>query len=99
MLAVNMDTFLELTDAMVLHAIPELDKYWAFNIESGDQYTLNDSAFFLLAVFREQKEVRRAIAEFAVHYDVNLETAEEDALPLLNDYYGLKFFKGEENEK
>lgn len=99
MLAVNIDTVLQLSDAIVLHAIPELDKYWAFNIEIGDQYTLNDSAFFLLSQFREQKEVRSVLAEFAAHYDVNLETAEEDSLPLLNDYYNRKFFKGDENEK
>lgn len=99
MLALNMDTVLQLADEVVLHAIPELEKYWAFNIENGDQYTLNDTAFYLLTQFREGKTVGDAIAKLAANYDISLQTAEEDALPLLNDYCNIIFFKGDENEK
>lgn len=99
MLAVDNESTLQLDDAIVLHAIPELDKYWAFNIESGDQYTLNDSAFYLLTQFRDLTKVSAALANFAANFAINVETAAEDGLPLLNDYYCLKFFKGETNEK
>jgi hypothetical protein len=95
MLVIDKESKLQLDDTIVLHAIPELDKYWAFNIESGDQYTLNGSAFFLLIQFRNLNNVWRALAEFADHFGIDKETAEEDGLPLLIDYYGLKFFKGE----
>lgn len=99
MLAVTKDSTLQLDDAIVLHAIPELEKYWAFNIESGDQYTLNDSAFYLLSLFRDPKKVTTALADFSGHYDIDVATAEEDGLPLLNDYKSQKFFKGDEDEK
>jgi len=99
MLVIDKEFALQLNDAIVLHAIPELDKFWAFNVESGDQYTLNDSAFYLLAQFRNLTKLSTALVEFADHFGIDVETAEEDCLPVLNDYYDQKFFKGGENEK
>lgn len=94
MLVIDKESNLQLDESIVLHSIPELDKYWAFNIESGDQYTLNHSAFYLLALFRNTNNVKTALIEFAEFFGVNSDIADEDCLPLLRDYNSLQFFKG-----
>ncbi len=96
MLVIVKESNLQLDDSIVLHCIPELDKYWAFNIESGDQYTLNHSAFYLLSLFKDIKTVRTALIEFADYFGVNSNVAAEDCLPLLIEYNSLLFFKGAE---
>lgn len=98
MLGVGMEMVLQLDDSVVLHAIPELEKYWAFNIENGDQYSLNDSAFYLLLLFRYPKKVSEGVAEFAANFEIDIDTAEKDCIPLLNEYNWLKFFKGDKHE-
>lgn len=86
MLEVNQDDVLELSEDVVLHAIPELGKFWAFRVEDGDQYELNETAHFLLSLFREPTDISAAIAAFANRFDQDVVTSEQDCIPLLGQY-------------
>jgi len=85
-LEVKQGDILELSEDVVLHAIPELDKFWAFRVEAGDQYELNETAYFLLSQFREPLNIGAAIAAFAARFDKDMGSCENDCIPLLGQY-------------
>lgn len=86
MLEVSLHEVLRLEEGIVLHAIPELQKYWAFHVESGDQYELNESAYVLLAQFHEPRLVASGLQSFCERFNVDMHTAETDCVPLLGQY-------------
>jgi len=86
MLGVTRNDILQLSKGIVLHAISELEKCWAFNVETGDQYDLNSSAYFLLTRFVEPTSVNAALRDFTKTYELSDQEAAKDCLPLLSQY-------------
>lgn len=93
MLGVTREDTLQLSNGTVLHAIPELEKYWAFNVKTGDQYDLNESAYFLLTLFSEPMTVFKALLSFANKYELADRQVDEDCLPLLTQYLNDGIFE------
>lgn len=48
MLGIKGATVLSVADGVELKAFPEEDKYFAFNTSTGDHFTLNHTAFWVL---------------------------------------------------
>lgn len=86
MLEVKRDDVIQLSENVVLHAIPDLDKFWVFCVDSGDHYELNESAYFLLSQFCDPCEVSVGLNAFRKNFNVDEKTAEADCLPLLGRY-------------
>ena len=86
MLDLTREDILVLTEDAAIHAIPELDKYWAFNMQTGDQYTLNETAHFILSHFGEPTSVGKVLAHFMAEFDVLPRTGEKDFLEILAEY-------------
>ncbi len=86
MLDLTREDILVLTEDAAIHAIPELDKYWAFNMQTGDQYTLNETAHFVLSHFGEPTPVGKVLVHFMAEFDVLPRTGEKDFLEILAEY-------------
>jgi hypothetical protein len=93
MLDVTREDTLQLSNAIAFHAIPELEKYWAFNVETGDQYDLNESAYFLLSLFSEPTVVLKALIDFSNIYELSINEVDEDCLPILSQYLNEGLFE------
>jgi hypothetical protein len=86
MLEIERNQILHLASDILLHSIEDLDKYWAFNIRSGDHYSLNESAFFLLAEFRQPHSISDALDRFRAEFDITAAVAIADGLEMINDF-------------
>jgi hypothetical protein len=86
MLEVKKGDILELNDDVVIHGIPELEKFWAFNLKTGDQYSLSESAYFLLTGFDEPGSIETAADRMANEYNISNEIAEQDCLDIISQY-------------
>ncbi len=86
MLDLTREDILVLTVDAAIHAITELDKYWAFNVQTGDQYTLNETAHFVLSHFGEPTSVGTVLDHFMAEFDVLPRTGEKDVLEILSKY-------------
>jgi len=86
MLEVKKGDLLELNDNVVIHGIPELEKFWAFNLKTGDQYSLSESAYFLLTGFDEPGSIDTAACKLANEYNISNEIAEQDCLDIVSQY-------------
>jgi hypothetical protein len=86
MLEVKKEDLLELSDDVVVHGIPELEKFWAFNLQTGDQYTLSETAHFLLSTFDKPECFKDALRKLAEEYDIPYETAKMDCQEIISRY-------------
>ena len=86
MLALNEEDILQLGDDVVIHAIPELGKYWVFNVENGDQYSLTESAYFVLDLCREPIKLEVIVIKMAEEYDTQYETIKIDCFEIVHQY-------------
>jgi len=86
MLEVNTNLVLQLNADVLLHSIEDLDKYWAFNIRSGDHYSLNESAYFLLLEFKQPRRIRAVLNKFKIEYDLTSAVANADGLEMIIEF-------------
>jgi hypothetical protein len=86
-LALTDKTSFTLREDIVLQALPELDHYYAFNISSGDQYRLNESAHRILSMLREPRTVPELKEHLSAYYDIAENTAEEDLQAIIEQAY------------
>ncbi len=86
MLDLKIEDALELAEDAAIHAIPELDKFWAFNLQTGDQFTLNETAHFILSHFGEPTSVSMVLDHFLKEFDVSPEAGKQDCLEILEKY-------------
>lgn len=90
MLEINPLARYKLNEDFVLHQIEELDKYWLFNIVTGDIFKLNDVSMFILQGLRQDKSFGSLVSGLLQQYDVSENRAQKDVHKIL-----LKF----KNEK
>ena len=86
MLDLSREDVLVLAEDAAIHAIPDLEKYWAFNTQTGDQYTLNETAHFILSHFGEATSIGKVLDHFMAEFDVPQKAGEKDVLEILAEY-------------
>jgi hypothetical protein len=78
MLEINeKDTFM-LTDNIFLQKINELGKYWAFNIDTGEHYSLNETSYWILEKLNDNLPVKNIINNFLDNFDVDKKQGNND---------------------
>ena len=77
----DLNLVLQLNEDIVLRGVS--DKYWALNVKNGNQYKLNDVAYFLLSCFREPKSVKLSLEEIMREYRVEYERILKDSESVL----------------
>lgn len=88
MLEINPQARFKINEEFVLHQIEELDKYWLFNIVSGDIFKLNDVSMFILQGLREGKSYESLVSGLLQQFDVMEDRAQQDVKNIL-----FKFLK------
>lgn len=87
MLEIDDSTVFSLSDSIVMQALPELGSFYVFNVETGDHYKLNSTAYWLLEKIGKSKDIKSLVRIFTVEYDVDDATAEKDIEDILR--FGL----------
>lgn len=84
MLEINFTTEFKMNDNFVLHQISELEKYWLFNLHSGDIYILNEVSMFILQILREKTTFNIMVAKMLEHYEVDRTVLCQDVQEILD---------------
>jgi hypothetical protein len=98
MLEMNLQAKFKLNDEFVLHQIEELDKYWLFNIETGDIFKLNDVSMFILQGLREGKSFGSLVSRLLQQFDVMEDRAQKDVQKILLKFIDEKIISEVEGE-
>jgi hypothetical protein len=96
MLEINDKSCLTLLDSSVLQSIPELDHYYAFDTFSGEQYQLNESAYWVLNKIGKGISFKELLSRFASEYDLDEEVSRKDLLDVLQFALNNNIIKEEE---
>jgi len=87
MLEINDHTVFSLFDSIVMQALPELDSFYAFNVETGEHYKLNSTAYWLLENMGQSNNIKSLVQIFAREYSIDEATAKKDIENIL--HFGL----------
>ena len=79
------DTFI-LAENIFLQKISELGKYWAFNIDTGEHYTLNGTSYWILEQIAESLPIRNILMNYLDNFDVNQNQGEDDFREIVNGF-------------
>jgi hypothetical protein len=78
MLEITPDDAFELSPNILIQKIEELEKYWVFNIETGEHYSLNETSFWILEKLASQLTAGRALTRFLSDFAIDEETGRTD---------------------
>ena len=78
MLAMKPDAELVLCLRIALQAVPELDHYYALDIENGDHFKVNESAYWVLENIASGVTITNLVPRFAEEYNISTDAAEKD---------------------
>jgi hypothetical protein len=78
MLEIESGMLLSLADDIILKALPEGEQFYAFNVCSGEYFSLNHTAYWILNTIKSGlcfSELRRA---YVNHFSIGAEKADKD---------------------
>ena len=78
MLEMNHDDIFMLAENIFLQKIDELGKYWVFNIDTGEHYSLNESSYWILEQIAEDLPAKDVLENFLKSFDVDKNQGEDD---------------------
>jgi len=64
------DTFV-LAENTFLQKIAELGKYWVFNIDTGEHYSLNETSYWILEQIAESLPIRNILMNYLDNFEVD----------------------------
>ena len=86
MLEIRPQETLFLQKGVVLHSIPREDWYYAFNVDTGDQFQLNGSSFWILETLGSGVRWERLTDAFLKEYEVESTTGREDLARAVSEF-------------
>lgn len=78
MLVLKPESRLALVDDILIQALPEAELYFAFNVNTGDHFKLNNTAHWVLDRIGVGISLRELEADFAEEYGLERQSASED---------------------
>lgn len=98
MLEIRPEDRFRLKDSFVLHQIPDLEKYWLFDLANGDQYALNEVSMLVLQALQQGATFEELVGKVLEEYGVGNEEARDDIKELLVQLLGDCIIVREEND-
>lgn len=92
------DTFV-LVEDIFLQKIVELGKYWAFNIDTGEHYTLNETSYWILEQIAESLPVTSILTNFINSFDVDEKQGKDDFNEIVNNFLTEGIIKRREKDE
>jgi len=86
MLEINEDDIYCLSENIFLHQISELEKYWVFNIDSGEHYSLNETSYWILEHIAGTVTLKSILEEFLETFDVDNQQGKNDFCELITGF-------------
>ena len=71
------DTFI-LAESIFLQKISELEKYWVFNIDTGEHYSLNGTSYWILEQIAGSLPLKSVFMNFLGDFDVDENQGKDD---------------------
>ena len=100
MLEINDNDIFALSEKIFLQKINELEKYWAFNIEDGEHYSLNETSYWILEQIAANKPMKDILEEFHNNFDVKEKQGKDDFNNIIQNFIKEGIIKGRNvNEK
>lgn len=93
MLEINQDDTFMLAENIFLQKISELEKYWAFNIDTGEHYTLNETSCWVLEQIAKNLPDRNILKDFLSTFDVNEPQGRNDFNEIVRSFLKEKIIK------
>ncbi|MFH1954224.1 MAG: PqqD family protein [Pseudomonadota bacterium] len=86
MLEVNTNAVYSLAKNIFLYKIKELDKFWVFNIDSGDHYSLNETSFWVIEQINGISPLEVILGKFLDTFDVDNKQREKDFFEIVERF-------------
>ena len=81
----NNSTF-EISSTIFLQKISELEKCWAFNIDTGEHYTLNETSYWILERIAEGVALSNIVQDFLSTFDVEEKEGTRDFNEIIKNF-------------
>lgn len=94
MLEIKDDTVIKIKGNIFLQKIDELEKYWVFDIDSGDYYTLNETSYWVLEQIQEPRSTEEVLKLFTSNYGIDEQKARKDFIEIINQFYLNNLIEG-----
>lgn len=78
MLELTPGTLLALSESVIIKHLPDVDKYYAFNVDDGEHYELNYSAYWMLRTIETGICYSEVQKRFAEEFDLTADEANQD---------------------
>lgn len=95
MLEINEDDVYCLSENIFLHKISELEKYWAFNIDTGEHYSLNETSFWILERIAGTVPLKSILEEFLEAFNVDNKQGKNDFCEVITGFLNEGIIKGD----
>jgi len=66
-----------------LQGIEEINKFWLFNTVTGEHYTINQTAYWILSKIVKEVSVDSLFQDFLSEFDVHKDRARDDFAEIL----------------
>ena len=86
MLEMNHDDTFILAENIFLQKISELEKYWVFNIDTGEHYSLNESSYWILEQIAEDLPAKDVLENFLKSFDVDENQGKDDFREIMKGF-------------
>ena len=96
MLEINKSDVFFLSDNAFLQKLEELRKYWVFNIETGEHYSLNETSYWILEQIALNLPIESILSDLVDIYDVDEEQSKNDLDETINKFLKEKIIKRRE---
>lgn len=86
MLEINQEDTFTLSENIFLQKITELEKYWVFNIDTGEHYSLNETSYWILEQVAEKLPVEHILENFVASFDVDENQGKDDFREIMKGF-------------
>jgi len=95
-LEINESNVFILSDNIFLQKLEELGKYWVFNIETGEHYSLNETSYWILEQIALNLPIESILMDIVDTYDVDEKQGKNDIDETINKFLKEKIIKRRE---
>ncbi len=88
-----------LCEHIFLQKIPELGKYWVFNTEGGEHYTLNETSYWVLEQIGDGLKAGEILMAFLARYDVEGDQGQKDFREILTLFLKERIIERRERDE
>jgi len=100
MLEIDLDATFMLSENIFLQKINELEKFWVFNVDTGEHYSLNETSYWILEQIAESLPAKDILEAFLRNFDVDENQGKDDFQEIITGLLKEGIIKRrEKNEK